>query len=554
MRNLITTYLSIGLLVSGSVWANDESAGKESGPKLDPTLGTHHFGITTDSDEAQAWFNQGLVLLYGFNHGEAERCFREAASHDPEAAMPWWGIAYANGIHVNAPVMTEDQWRASYEAAEKAKALLDKETPLEHALVNAVSARTAWPVPAEQRPYDEAFMEAMAAVYKEHRDHPEVATFYVESMMNLQPWDYWTESLKPKGRTREFCAVIERGLKHHPDHPQLCHLYIHAVEAGPDPGKAAAASDRLLRKVPGAGHLVHMPSHIYARIGRYADAELSNVLALQADDGFFRLGNEPGMYWVYHAHNLHFLAFAAMMEADYETAIEAANRLERALPDPALDMFAGLIEGIIPSTYHVLIRFGKWQEVLAKPQPDPKRPVITAVHHYARGIAHAAQGQTGEAREEIALFEAAAATVPEDWYIFNNKVDTVFPIARQMLAGELAYREGRLDDAWEALEKGIALEDALIYDEPPGWMIPVRHAMGALLMESGDHERAEALYRQDQEAHPGNGWSLLGLQQSLEAQGKNRSARKFAAQVDQAWSTIHERPTSSCLCAPGMAP
>ena len=239
-----------------------------------------------------------------------------------------------------------------------------------------------------------------------------------------------------------------------------------------------------------------------------------------------------------------------MMEGDYATAIAAAERLEVSVPEPALDMFAGLIEGIMPSTYHVYIRFGNWKEILAKEAPAPKRPVITAVHHYARGIAHAARGEIAAARADIAAFEKAVGQVPQEWWVFSNKVHDVLPIARHMLAGELAYREGRLDDAWAALELAMAAEDRLVYDEPPGWMIPVRHSMGALLMEADEYERAEALYRGDQEDHPGNGWSLLGLQQSLEAQGKNRRARRVAKDLDAAWATIDERPTSSCLCAP----
>jgi len=553
MKMFRLAVLTALFLMGGVAFANENAQPGRAGSVLDPKLGTYHFKITTASEEAQAWFNQGLVLAYGFNHGEAIRCFREAAKLDPEAAMPYWGIAYANGMHLNAPSMSEDQWKASYEAAEEAKWLLDNETPLEHALVYAISERTAWPVPAEQRPYDDAYREAMGKAYEQFGDDAEVATLYAESMMNLQPWDYWTPELEPKGYTKEFCRVLERALKLHPDHPQLCHLYIHATEAGPDPGAAEKAADALLHRVPGAGHLVHMPSHTYARIGRYADAEKSNELAVAADDAFLKLGNEPGMYWVYHAHNLHFLAFAAMMEGDYETAMEAAKRLETALPDTALDAFAGLIEGVIPSTYHVMVRFGKWEDVLAKPAPNSKRPVIVTVHHYARGIAHAALGQTAEAREESAKFEEAVEKVPGDWWIFSNKVHDVLPIARHMLAGELAYREGRLEEAWKELELAIAAEDKLNYDEPPGWMIPVRHAMGALLMEAGQYERAEKLYRQDQEDHPGNGWSLLGLQQALQEQGKERQAAKFARQVDKVWATITERPSSSCLCAPRVA-
>jgi tetratricopeptide (TPR) repeat protein len=522
-----------------------------TGSKLVPGLQTYEFKITTDSDEAQAWFNQGLVLLYGFNHGEAIRSFQEAAARDPKAAMPWWGIAYANGMHLNLPEVTEAQWKAGCEAAERAIALIDEETKLEHALVKAVKARTAWPPPKEQRPYDEAFAAAMKGVFARFGDNPDVAVQYAESLMNLQPWDYWTEDLKPKGRTMEFIAVVERALSIDPTHPQAAHLYIHALEAGPNPAKAEAAADMLRDRVPAAGHLVHMPSHLYARVGRYADAVTSNEKAVAADDRFFELGTDPGLYYAYHAHNLHFLAFASMMEARYKPALAAARRLEVAVPDKVLDQFAFLIEGIIPTTYHVMIRFGKWEAILREERPPKKRPMMRAIHYYARGIALAALGRTSEARKEIDRFETQIEMVPEDWWVFSNKAHDVLPIGRLMLEGELAYREGRLDDAWAALEKAIAAEDRLVYDEPPGWMIPVRHAMGALLMEAGGTRRAEKLYREDQINHPDNGWSLLGLKQSLAAQGRLDEAAEITPKLDKAWKRVEVRPTSSCMCAPG---
>jgi len=515
-------------------------------------LDTHHFAITTDSAEAQAWFNQGLVLLYNFNHGEAIRSFQEAAARDPRSAMPWWGIAHANGMHLNATEVTEAQWEAGHAAAQRALSLLDDETPLERALVEAVAKRTAWPVPAAQRPYDEAYAEAMHEVYEAFPNQPDVAALYAESLMNLQPWDYWTKDLEPKERGAEILSVIERGLATAPYHPQLCHLYIHATEAGPNPGAAEAAADRLLTAAPAAGHLVHMPSHTYARIGRYADAVISNEMAVEADDAFFDIGTEPGLYYVYYGHNLHFLAFASMMEGRYGPAIEAARKLETAIPEPALDAFAFLIEGIVPTTRHVMIRFGRWEDILEEPAPPAKRPVMLATHYYSRGIALAALGRTEEARAEQAKFEAQVGEVPGDWWVMANQMHAVLPIGRHMLEGEIAYREGDRDAAWEALEQAIALEDQLAYDEPPGWMIPVRHAMGALLMESGEFARAEKLYREDQEAHPGNGWSLLGLAQALEAQGNEEEAAVFASKLDKAWERVDEseRPTSSCLCAP----
>lgn len=522
-----------------------------TGSKLVPSLSTYGFPITTKSKEAQAWFNQGLVLMYGFNHGEAIRSFAEAAALDPSAAMPWWGIAYANGMHINAPQITEQQWKDSAEAARRAMAELDDETELERALVGAVAARTAWPVPPEQRPYDEAFAAEMEKVYRRFPTHPDVAVQFAESLMNLQPWDYWTPDKKPKGRGAEIVAAIEGALASHPDHPQAAHLYIHATEAGPDPSKAERAADMLLTRVPGAGHLVHMPGHTYARVGRYGDAVRANERAVAADDVFLAGGTEPGLYYVYHAHNLHFLAFAAMMEGRYEPALAASRRLETAIPDPVLDGLAFLVEGIVPTKYHAMIRFGKWNDVLAEKAPGENRPLALAHHYYARGIALSALGRTDEAREELAGFEAQCAKVPEEWFVFSNKAHAVLPIAKRMLRGEIAYREGRLAEAWDELGEAKSLEDQLAYDEPPGWMIPVRHALGALLLEAGEAEKAEALYREDQIDHPGNGWSLLGLKQSLAAQGKTGELAEIDAKLDRAWRDVVERPTSSCLCAPG---
>lgn len=529
----------------------DAVAPGETGAALLEGLDTYTFPITTASAEAQAWFNQGLVLLYGFNHGEAIRAFREAAARDPEAAMPWWGIAYANGMHINAPEMKEAQWRDSHEAAQHAIALLDDETELERALVHAVARRTAWPVPEEQRPYDEAFAEAMEQVYGQFSDNADVAVQFTEALMNLQPWDYWTEDHTPKGRTSEIVEVLEQALARHPAHPQLAHLYIHATEAGPEPGKAEQAADMLRARVPAAGHLVHMPGHTYVRIGRYADAVATNEAAVAADDRYFKAGTDPGFYYVYHAHNLHFLSFASMMEGRYEPALAAARRLEVAIPDPVLDEVAFLVEGIIPSTYHVMIRFGKWEDILQEKAPGENRPMMLAIHHYARGIALSALGRTDEARQELDKYIDQMKHVPEDWWVFSNKAHDVLPIGRLMLEGELAYREGRLDDAWKALEAAMAAEDLLVYDEPPGWMIPVRHAMGALLLEAGEPQRAEKLYREDQVDHPRNGWSLLGLKQALELQGRQAEADEVVPRLETAWKRVEERPTSSCFCAPG---
>ncbi len=549
-RRIVFLVLIFGLVVPLAAGQDAWPKPGETKSKLVDGATIHTLPITTTSQEAQAWFNQGLLLLYGFNHGEAIRSFTEAAARDPEAAMPWWGIAYSYGMHINNPEMTEAQWKASHEAVQRALALLDDETELERALVQAVAARTAWPAPEEQRPYDEAFAQAMEELYGRYGDHPDVAVLFAESLMNLQPWDYWTSAREPKGRAEDMVRVLERTLAAYPEHPQACHLYIHAMEAGPYPARAVAAAEALRALELSAGHLVHMPSHLFARVGRYADAVTANDQAVSADDAFFLIGTDPGFYYLYHAHNLHFLAFAAMMEGRYGEAMEAARRLETAVPEPVLDEIAPVAEGIIPTTRHVMIRFGKWEDVLDEPAPPAKRPVMLALHYYSRGIALSALGRTQEAREEIARYREQIKKVPGDWWVFSNRIHDVLPIADAMLEGELAYREGRLEDAWAALERGIAAEDQLVYDEPPGWVIPVRHAMGALLMEAGDYARAEKLYREDQREHPQNGWSLLGLKQALEAQGNRDEAMRVAVKLEEAWKNLEERPTSSCACAP----
>jgi tetratricopeptide (TPR) repeat protein len=535
------------LLLTG----NAPAATEAPAARLYDGIDTYHKPITTASTEAQRYFDQGLLLLYVFNHNEATRSFRRAATLDPQAAMPWWGIAYAAGMNINDPAMTEERWQAGHEAAQKALKLLDDESDLERTLVEAVSRRYTWPAPEEQRPYDEAYAAAMEQAYGKFGEDPDVGSLYAEALMDLQPWDYWTLDLEPKGRTTDFIAAIEAVLARFPDHPGATHFYIHAMEAGPEPAKAVPYAERLEARVPGAGHLVHMPSHIYARVGRYGDAADANVRAVQADRKYFAEAPTPGMYFIYYAHNQHFLAYASMMEARYELAIQAARELERDMPDEVIRDFGWLVEGIMPTNYHVMIRFGKWDDILAEPLPAEHRVVTRAVHYYARGIALSVLGRTDEARREMAKFEEAVALVPEDWWVFNNRVHDVLPIARAMLEGETAYREGRLEEAWTALRLGIEAEDQLIYDEPPAWMLPVRHSMGALMMEAGEYAAAEKLYREDQERHPGNGWSLLGLRQALDAQGRADEGARYASQLKTAWQRVEEKPSSSCLCAPG---
>jgi tetratricopeptide (TPR) repeat protein len=516
-------------------------------------FGNYQRPMSTESTEAQAWFDQGMQLLYGYNHDEAIRSFEKAGVTDPYAAMPWWGVAYAHGININDPAMNEERSKAARHAADLALSRIGSATPKEAALIRAVSARYEWPAPEDRDHLDQAYADAMQKVYAQFPDDADVGALYAESLMALQPWDLWTPEGEPKGRVLEIVEVLEAVLAQHPDHPGANHFYIHTVEASQDADRAVAAADRLTDLVPGSGHLVHMPAHIYLRIGRYADAAQSNIDAIEADRAYFERAPEQKLYAMYYGHNLHFLAYASMMSGNYETAIKAARELERDMPAGALEAFAGLIEGIMPTNFHVMVRFGKWHEILEEPEyVGEYRKVSRATRHYARAIAYSALGDPDAARSEIALFDEAASEIPEDWNVFQNKMSDVLPIAYAMVEGETLYREGKKEEAFARLREGIAFEDKLVYDEPPAWMLPVRHALGALLVASGEFAQAEAVYLEDLEIRPENGWALTGLQQSLFGQGKSNEAMALNDRIAAAFANADVSPSSSCYCEPGV--
>jgi tetratricopeptide (TPR) repeat protein len=516
-----------------------------------PGMGAYHRHVSSDSDAAQHYFDQGLQLLYGFNHDEAIRSFRQAAQLDPDCAMAYWGESYACGIHVNNTQMSEAKSRQGYEAAQEALRHLAHASPVEAALVRALAQRYAWPVPADRKPLDQAYADAMEQAWREFPYDPDVGALFAESLMNLQPWDYWTHDGEPKGRANEIVATLERVLELRKDHPGANHFYIHAVEASKTPARAVEAADRLGALVPGSGHLVHMPAHIYIRLGRYSDAADTNERAIEVDRTYFELAPPPDFYSLYYVHNIHFLTFAAMMEGRYQTALDAARRLEREIPADFLRGYPQFAEGFMPTPLHVLVRFGKWQEILAEPEAPEFRRFSRAARHYARGVALANLRRPEEARAELAAFDAESAQVPESWTVGNNPAHVVLPLARAMLVGEILHAEGKPDEAFASLRQGVQREDDLVYDEPPAWLQPVRHALGALLLDAGRAPEAEAVYRADLEKNPGNGWSLLGLEQALRAQDPaSAEADALAAARKAAWARSDVQPTSSCYCAP----
>ncbi len=551
---LSTLILALALRLTGCGQATHpvrlDRSEADDAPRLYEGFGNYHRPTSTRSAEAQRWFDQGVQLLYGFNHDEAIRSFQQAARIDDTFALAWWGVAYARGLHINNPVMTEIQSRRAYDAAQEALKRVEHASPVERALIEAVSKRYAMPIPEDRKPLDEAYAQAMQSAWRAFPHDPDVGALFAESLMNLQPWDLWTKDGRPKGRTLEIVDTLERVLSMRPDHPGANHFYIHTVEASNDPGRALASADRLGSLVPGSGHLVHMPAHIYARVGRWALASDANEAAIKADRAYFALAPEPEFYSLYYVHNIHFLAWSAMMEGRFEIALRAARELERDIPQPFLREWTHIADGFLPVTYHVMIRFGKWDMILAEKRPEDFRHVSIASWHYARGVALSAQGRTSDAKQELDAFEREAARIPENWVVGNNAAADVMNVARHMLRGELAYREGRPDEAFTLLRQGAALEDVLAYDEPPGWMQPVRHALGALLLAEGRPAEAEQVYQEDLERYPNNGWALLGLRQALEARGKTAQATMLATQQALAWARADVKPIASCYCHP----
>lgn len=555
-RTPLSLLLAGALSVLGGCAGNHATRsdrGAESIPLLYEGFGGYQRTVTTDSAEAQRWFNQGIQLLYGFNHDEAIRSFRAAAEADPDCAMAWWGVAYARGLHINNPQMGQEQSRLAYEAAQEALARVDGASPIERALIRAVAQRYALPVPEDRRHLDEAYAEAMGRAYRRFPTDADVGALYAESLMNLQPWDMWTPEGEPKHRTTEIVEVLEHTMALDPNHPGANHFYIHAIEASPWPERGTAAAERLQDLVPGSGHLVHMPSHIFIRTGRYADAASANERAIAADEAYFAEAPPPDFYSLYFLHNVHFLAYASMMEGRYEAALDAARKIERDIPEDFLRKNVKFADGFMPTTLHVFVRFGKWREILGEPEPDAYRLLSRAEWHYARAVALANLDRVEEAERELARFERVVARMDDGWYMGNNPASSVVGIARDMAAGEIAYKKGQTDRAFELLRRAIEQEDRLVYDEPPGWMQPVRHALGALLLAEGRAAEAEAVYREDLRRHKNNAWALLGLEQALHAQQRTADAAGLAARVAEAWARADVKPKASCYCHPDAA-
>lgn len=554
----MTRFHALALLLMA--WPTLESRGQTEVPRRSTSeplfegLGARTRPVTTDSPEAQRYFDQGLKLLQAFNHDEAIRSFRQATELDPSCAMAWWGLAMARGPHINNPVVPEDRARAAWEASRKAKALADggQVKPVERALIEAVASRFADPPPEDRSDLDRAFASAMKTVAREHPDDADVGAFHAEAMMDLRPWDLWTTEGRPQPGTDEVIATLERVLKQDPDHPLAIHLYIHAVEASPDPGRGLEPANRLRDLLPGLAHLVHMPSHLDVRLGRWKAAEAANLKAIEADRRYRALRPEQGFYRLYMLHNHHMLAFAALMRGESARAIQAIDAMVAGIPREWAKENAEIADGVAAMPLEVRMRFGRWDEILSAPEPPEYLPVTRALRRAARGASLAALGRVDEARDEQRKFQEARKLVAESALVGHTPAATVLDLAGNLMEGEILYRAGQEDEAFARLREAVKAEDALRYDEPPDWVLPVRHALGAALMQSGRYAEAEPVYRADLERNPENGWALFGLYRSLELQGKPGQADPVRQRFAKAWADADVKLSSSCFCQPGV--
>ena len=541
-------------------------------------LGSYTWPVTTQDSEAQRWFDRGMAWCYGYNHEEAVACFERALEYDPGCAMAHWGIAYAIGPNYNKPweAFDDDDKRHSLQRALDASAAAAGAAigagDVEQALIGALAKRyPARPDEEDFGPWNDAYADAMRDVYRAHRSDLDVCALFAEAIMNRTPWELWdlvTGEPAEGASTLEAIDVIETAFAElaaagADDHPGLLHMYIHLMEMSPHPERALKAGDRLVDLVPDAGHLVHMPTHIDVLCGHYHNVVARNSAAMAADREFLEREGPMNFYSTYRCHNYHFKVYGAMFLGQYRPAMDAAEEMIETLPADLLRTgsppMADWLEGFVPVKQHVLIRFGKWQEILDQDFPDDPDLycVTTAMMRYARAVAYASTEHVGAAERERREFVAARDRVPESRTLFNNMCLDILAVAEAMMNGEIEYRRGDFDAAFEHLHRAVELDDNLPYDEPWGWMQPTRHALGALLLEQGRLAEAEAAYRADLGLdgqlrracwHPDNVWSLHGLHECLTRRGETVEAGHVKQRLDMAIARADVPIEASCFC------
>jgi hypothetical protein len=529
----------------GMPTAADTSAGDRT-PLYD-NLGTYHMAITTRSPVAQRYFDQGLRLTYGFNHDEAIKSYREGIAADLNCAMCWWGVAYALGPNINVPMDTAAV-RPAWEAVQQAVRLASAVTPRERAYIDALKARYAPDPAAARAPLDSAWARAIGEVSRRFPKDDDAATLHAEALMDLRPWNYWNNAGKPRApSTLETVAILERVVKRTLDNPGACHFYIHAIEASTFAVRAVPCAERLGSLVPGAGHLVHMPTHIYMRLGRWDDAVDHNANAVHVDQEYLAARHPTGVYPLgYVPHNYHVMWEALNMLGRSEEALAAARTIADKVPADVVRMIPPF-EYYSPVVLFTLARFSRWDDLLKQPAPAPDLRYTTGVWHYGRGLAYAAKGALDSAAVERDSLAAIAAAIPPEATANLNSMRTLLEVGERHLAGELAERRKQTDEAVRALRAGIALEDELTYDEPTAWALPLRQQLGALLLAAGRPKEAETAYREDLVRYPNNGWSLHGLAESLKAQGRTKEAEAADARFRKAWARADVKPLAGAF-------
>ena len=517
-----------------------QSLAQRAGAPLFEGMGSYHMPITTADPDAQRYFDQGMVLAFGFNHAESIRSFRAAQTLDPSCAMCFWGEALATGPNINVTsngkaIMAPAERASARAAIDQALALMDGVTAKEQDWIRALDQRYDGEADTPRDPLDRAWANALADMASRYPDDTTVASVYAEALMNTMPWDYWGPDGEAKPDTQAVIASLEAVMDADPDHPLALHLYIHALEASSNAAKAEPAADRLANLVPGSGHLVHMPSHIYFRVGRYQDSALANIRAAEVDEAYIAQCNAQGFYpALYYPHNIHFLWASATMQGQSALSLRSARRVVANVRVEQVEQFP-TIQFFRTIPMLSLVRFARWKEILEEPEPYEPFAFARAIWHYGRGVAHAALGDAGAARVELAAIKGLEPEIDE---IFMGNVypaRDLLEIAKSLLRGEMAYRSGDAANAVLAFEEAVALQDALPYTEPPFWYYPTRQSLGAALLATNRLAEAQAVFEEDLEQYPMNGWSMFGLAEALRRQGDERGAEQMTARFQTVW-------------------
>jgi tetratricopeptide (TPR) repeat protein len=540
MRHLLLVLLL--LFPVAAFGQHGHAPAKEPAPvALASGLGDINHPVSTTNSEAQKFFNQGLAYIYAFNHAEAINSFKHATELDPQLAMGYWGMALALGSNYNVPA-DGPALVTAYSNLQKAIELAPKASAQDQAYIAALAKRYSSDLQADQHKLGIEYKNAMRDLSKRYPNDLDAATLYAESMMNLRPWHLWTLDGKPEEDTLEIVAVLESVLRRNPNHSGANHYYIHAVEASTNADRALPSAERLGKIAPGAGHLVHMPSHIYIRTGDYRKAAQANVDAIAVDREYMAKAGGDGLYpMIYYHHNIHFLAAASAYKGRYADSIKAARELEASVQPHVKAM--PMLEMFYPYPLVSLTRFGKWDEILKEPKPDEALKITTGFWHFARGSAYVAMNQTSEAEAELQALQALKKALPAEARMFNNAASDILNIADLVLAGKIAVARGDKQGGIALLNKAAAAEDATYYAEPADWDLPVREVLGGVLLSSGDNAAAEKAFREELRRHRNNGRAFFGLAESLKRQGKRSEAQKVARQFEAAWKDADTKLT-----------